>query len=502
MDNKSTNISYLIDSLFPDHVAANYPRLIEFAKAFFEYLETQNKSSYYQNTIYLQRDVRVQDPEFAEYIKRELGILSRRDYPVDPQILYENIAQIWRSKGSEESIKTFFRLFLDDEVTIYYPWESVLIPSDGRWIVDTVIRVSAMTGDPSDFVGKRIYQIGSDATAIVDKVEKKTYASGVVYDLRLIRSTISGTFLERNTIYTDETLTAEVCRSVNGLLIDEKGSGYSVGDKIYISGYEGLSFVAFVETVDDNGGILTTRITDFGASNTPLSVIYNNTTSQHYLLDFIFYDYPVDIEDIITQFGTAPLVRYTIDTDNATTSADYGLTTPSFDIVVDTEGGSGAEFTIRYGAVSTYQGYYEGVKGQLSESIVLQDSKYYQKYSYEVRTAYTSDRWIQPLKKFAHPAGMEVVGNVYSFASFNTGIKNYYIFVQSLDEPNYVLTEAPGITTSVIGFTQTYFLNSDMYFAEDYFSEETPFTNTSIIAGAPTQEVSDLTVDSTDLLNP
>ena len=499
---KNTNIEFLIDSIFPDHVLANYPKLVEFAKAFFKYLDQEHKSSYYQNTLYLQRDVREQDPEFAEYIKRELGILSRRNYAVDPNIFYNNIAKIWASKGSEESIKTFFRMFLDDEVSVYYPWESVLIPSDGRWIIETVIRVSKLVGDPEDFAGKKIFQVNSDASAVVSKVERKIYADGIIYELHLIRSTIVGTFLERNTVYVDENTTAEVYRTVTGLAITSKGSGYKKGDKITIFGYEGITFIAYVETVDSSGGILSVRLTDFGSGNTPASVIATNTTKQYYMIDFIYYEYPdpSDIYGLITETGQQPFVNYGLITEAATLASDYGVLFPTLSFTIESESGSGAEFEIVYGALATYQGYYEGVKGQLSESIVLQDSKFYQKYSYEVRTAYTTERWIEPLKKFAHPAGMEVVGNVYSFAKYNTGIKDYFVFVREFDEPSYTLLESPGIETSVTGFTQSYFENSGVYFADDYFADDT-FAEVSSIAGSGTVETADLVSTSQDLIS-
>jgi hypothetical protein len=489
---KKTNITYLIDSLFPDHVAANYPRLIEFAKIFFQYLNEENKSSYYQNTLYLQRDLREQDPEFAEYIKRELGILTKSDYAADPKIFYDNIVQIWQSKGSEESIKSFFRIFLGDEVTIYYPWESVLIPSDGRWIVNTVIRVIGLLGNPTEFAGKRITQINSNATAIVDRVERKIYSDVIIYELHLIPSTISGTFLQRNTIYADETLTAEVYRSANGLVITNTGSGYKVGDKIVIDGYEGLGFTAFVQSINSDGGILSVAINDFGSGNTPLSEIVENTTKPYYLIDFLFYEQPdpEDLHNLITQVGAAPFTVYSLNRSAAVLASDYDLLHPAeLTFVVESENGIGAEFTIRYGALATYPGYYEGVKGQLSESIVLQDSKYYQKFSYEVRTIFTTERWIQPLKKFAHPAGVEVVGNVYSFSEFKTGIKDYFLSVGILDEPTYTFTESPGITVGSVGFTQDYFEVDAIYFAEDYFANKA-FNTQSIIAGINTQEAS------------
>jgi hypothetical protein len=499
MRNKTPNISALIDGLFPDHIVASYPRLIEFAKVFFEYLDKENKASYYQNSISYQRDIREQDTEFLEYIQRELGILSQSKFAADPKVFYDNISQIWKSKGSEESIKTFFRLFLNDEVEIFYPWESVLIPSDGRWIVDTVLRVSALNGNPEDFVGKRIFQVASDAQAVVNKVERKIYSDGIIYELQLIPSTIAGTFVQNKTIYVDENLTAEVYRSVNGLIIENPGSGYKVGDKITLAGYEGMTFTAFVSSVDSNGGILGTTLTDFGSGNTPLSVIATNTSSQYFLIDFIFYEYPApeNLYQLITETPIGAFVDYGLIAEAAILAQDYGtLTPPDLIINIQSEFGSGAIITISYGALATYQGYYQGVKGQLSESIVLQDSKYYQKFSYEVKTSISSNQWIQPLKKFAHPSGMEVIGNVFTFEKFNVGIKDYFVFVRTQDPVSYTFIESPGLSDTILGYTQDYV--EPIYFAEDYIGI-LAFSNTNVIPPQPTQEILDDISEPQDL---
>ena len=484
MHKNTPNISKLIDSLFPDHVVASYPKLIEFAKAFFEFLEKENKASYYQNTLQYQRDVREQDPEFLEYIQRELGVLNFQRFAADPKLFYDNLSHIWRAKGSEESIKAFFRLFLDDEVEIYYPWESVLIPSDGRWIVDTVIRVSKLLGDPEDFAGKRIFQVGSDAEAVVDRVERKVYSDGIIYELNLIPTTISGTFVEHKTIYANVTpsitLTAEVYKSVNRIKVNTPGTGYKVGDKITLTGYEGISFVANVHSINSEGGITEVSLVDFGSGNTPYSVIDSNDNDLYYLIDFILYEYVYDSSgELLTVLAQ-----------------DYDTANPALlEINIQSEDGQGANLEINYGPLATYSGYYKGVKGQLSESIVLQDSKYYQKFSYEVKTKVSSDKWIQPLKKFAHPVGVEVISNVFTFEKLNVGIKNYYIFVRDQDPASYTFIEAPGISDRVSGVTQDYVENSPLYFAEGYVGSPAFGVNDSyninIIAGQATQEILD-----------
>ena len=429
--NKNPNVKALIDSLFPDHVSSSYPRLVEFAKAFFDYLETQNKSGYYQNALYYQRDIREQDPEFLDYIRRELGLYSAKLTAANPKVFYDYIVDIWRSKGTEESVKTFFKLFLDDEITIIYPWESVLIPSDGRWIVDNIIRVVAVTGDPFDFAGKRIFQLASSATAIVDSVKRKIYPGIIIYELKLIKATVADAFVENSLIYVDDTLQAEVCRTVTGIEVSDGGSGYSVGDRVYFSNREEVSYKAYVSAVNASGAITQVSISDFGYSNTPSTLINDD---EYYLQDFALYL-------------------------NGTELENSGETT------VDGSG-SDAVLTTTFGTLATSIGRYEGVKGQLSESIVLQDSRYYQKYSYEIRTTSPVENWINPFKKLVHPSGTEVVPNVITFNKLNVGLINISesIVLSPLNALNF--EETINITDDQLIFAQDYF--EDFYAISDY----------------------------------
>jgi hypothetical protein len=61
----------------------------------------------------------------------------------------------------------------------------------------------------------------------------------------------------------------------------------------------------------------------------------------------------------------------------------------------------------------TYYGYKSGKEGETSERIKIQDSYYYQDYSYVIRTTQQSFYWRELVKKILHPAGMELFGEVY-----------------------------------------------------------------------------------------
>jgi hypothetical protein len=440
----SPHISTILEEFVPDHIRANYPQFIDFVKAYFDYLEVSNESGYFQNTLPQQRDIRTQEQEFLSRIQKEIGLFVPAKYAADPKIFYDRISDLWRSKGSQEAIETFFRLFLDDVVEIEYPWNRVLIPSDGRWIVEDKLRVSMISGDANDFAGKTVQQIGSDAQARVDRVERRVYSDGVIFELTLVKGTEVAEFEPRERIVASGGLEAEIYKSVSGLDITSRGSNYRAGDRIRVKGFEGFSFTAFVSNIDENGGITEVRFSNYGAGNTPDHIQNANTSELYYFEDFLLYRYSDD-----TQVGPSE-VEYEIDTD----------------------AGSGANFDLRFDAVVTTPGEYQGVRGQLSESIVLQDSDFYQKFSYEVSTNYSTRRWIDALKRTVHPGGMAVFGNVRINETLDNTIASSAIYTAITEPPKYVLLERPRFVSNPLGFAQDYTIPEQVYFAEAYVGEE------------------------------
>jgi hypothetical protein len=286
----SPHLSALIDKFMPETIRARHPAFVDFLQAYFNFLEDFNGASYFQNTLPQQRDLYYQEEEFLRQIEKEIGLFVPREYASDPKDFYSRISELWRAKGSEDAIKTFFLLFLDDPVEINLPWEKVLKPSDGNWVADRKVRVSIIEGNPEDFIGKTITQINLAAYANVDKVEKVVYSDGIVYEFTIIPNTQFGEFTDQAEIIVQGTnLRAEIYRSVTSVNVINGGSNYKVGDRIQIDRFEGYSFVAYVTSIGPIGNITGVQIANHGAGSTPLHIRAANTEELYYKKDFILY---------------------------------------------------------------------------------------------------------------------------------------------------------------------------------------------------------------------
>jgi len=439
--NLSPQISALIDSFVPEYIRQEFPDLIKFVEAYLNYLEDVHGSAYYENTLPSQRDIELQEENFLREIESEIGLYVPREYEASPRLFYNKITDLWRSKGSKEAIESFFRLFLNDPVRIKFPWDRVLKPSDGVWNEDVKLRVTMISGSGFDLVGKKIFQIENFATSVVEKLERKLFSDGAIFELTLSKQETIGEFVSGNTIQIEGSdLKAEVYRSCSRIIPTESGQSYRVGERVTLRNYDGYSFIGFISSVDEFGGILDIKLSNFGAGNTPQHVINDpENTNQFYFKDFLVFNR---------------------DTDTRVNSV-------SLEFVVNTINGFGAEFDLEFSPTVTTAGRYSGVKGQLSESIVLQDSKRFQKYSYEIVGNYPFDRWIKPLKRTVHQAGTEVFSNI-NLSSRISFQNDSEFFSQNFEPANYTLGENAPISSQVIGFVQTYAVSEDNYFRDAY----------------------------------
>lgn len=79
---------------------------------------------------------------------------------------------------------------------------------------------------------------------------------------------------------------------------------------------------------------------------------------------------------------------------------------------ISTAFGSGASLSTTVGTLCSYPGYYSGNDGRLSTNKVMQDNHYYQNFSYVLLTEIVIDRYKDILRKLIHPAGMGMFGKV------------------------------------------------------------------------------------------
>lgn len=137
LNTKELILRSIVDDVLPAHVVANYPELVNAVKHYADFLQNINKSGYYLNSIDLQRDIDRVEEEFLNQLQKEIGVTIPRQFATDPRKFYKRISDFYQSRGTSDSIKSFFKLLFDDNVELYYPKDDMLIPSDGKYFDQT-----------------------------------------------------------------------------------------------------------------------------------------------------------------------------------------------------------------------------------------------------------------------------------------------------------------------------------------------------------------------------
>ena len=89
-------------------------------------------------------------------------------------------------------------------------------------------------------------------------------------------------------------------------------------------------------------------------------------------------------------------------------------------------GNGDASVTLSTGSVARHPGIFRNDDGHLSEAKYLQDNKYYQTFSYVLRTGLSIENYRDTIKKLVHPSGMELFGEVFITNNLRAGLYNNF----------------------------------------------------------------------------
>ena len=366
----SNKIFPSISQQLPEFVRIDHPSFVAFLEAYYEWMDSQSENLYSSNLLSNIKDIDSTFDNFVSSFKKQyllnfpetLAVNSISGSPVNEKTLIKHIKSFYKAKGTEKSYELLFRILYDTNVEFYYPKVDILKVSDGKWILKKALRISTTNGNQVfQCVGKRIFQNNSSgifANAYVSDIAKLQIGVFTLYEL--IITNINGSFSNNyplNIEIDNGQITEPMVYSViSNISIISGGSNYRVGDQITFtnaSGDIGQGAKAKVSQVSSTGKILKIKIENFG-------------------------------------------VNY--------------LAAPT--ITVSSQKGSGFSGNCTIGALCNYEGYYANSDGKLSSTKVIQDSHYYQNYSYVLKSEIVIDRYKEIIKKLIHPAGLGFFGQV------------------------------------------------------------------------------------------
>jgi hypothetical protein len=338
-----------VEFLFPEFIQEEHRAFIAFIQEYYKFIEKSEGPLHFLRRLLHLQNIDQTASDLLEYFYREYAPTFPRNTVLSPAIIFKNIKQFYVAKGSEKSFEFLFRVFFGTEIEFYYPRLDILRFSDGKWIQNRTIRGILLQGEPSKLIGNRIFGVQSKASAFVENVLITQEGSITVHELFLNASSIVGKF-EIDEVVKDESdqIKCRVLPMISEIKITSPGRGYEAGQELSIIG-EGFNCKARVGKVSESGGIQSVEIYKFGAG-------YKAETTS-----VAFPQYA----NVIEQASGKPTFNSTV----------------------------------------KYPGYFLNSDGTFSDLKYIQDSYYYQQFSYVIRSPESRDRYESIVKNLAHPAG-------------------------------------------------------------------------------------------------
>lgn len=430
------NTSSLVPNQLPDFVRSDYPTFIAFVEAYYEYLDNQGVD------LKTLRDLDTTIDSFIKYFKKELAINLPAEITVDERFLLQHIKDQYLAKGSEGSFKLLFRLLYNKSVTVSYPGRQMLRASDGRWQQDVSIFVNVTLGNPSDIDGKLVDVIKPNKTFKL-LIDRRQYVEVEIARVVQLSADTFEFFIDRkyfgeievgDEIRYKDLFLGKIVSTTSKLQITQAGEGFRLGQLFELKTGSGVRSIVKVTRVGENGKILSAEFIKFGIGyGTDFSISVNATndyytsTNEALLSTTLITSGNITITDAtrgLGEQGYINMVTYT--------TPSYWDGTYAGDLIREfaTQSSQGVQvstlqdaiFKISLGSLAKYPGYYSSNDGFLDDAIFIQDSKYYQAFSYVLKLDERLDSYKTAVKTMVHPAGTALFGEFEIQNNFNIEI--------------------------------------------------------------------------------
>lgn len=263
-------VSPLIDSQFPSFYREEGPLFVEFVRSYYEWLEQSGNPLYHSRHLLDYADIDSTLDSFLPYYQTKYlpgtpttNIVSRRE-------LIKHSSDIYRTRGTIQSLQLAFRMLYNEDVQVYYPGDDILKPSDGKWVTPRHIEVT-VSDRTKTFVGRDVTGVTSGAKGFVERVDRRQ-ANGRTVDI-ISLSNVKPNEITGQTFTAGELITNDgihdgcpiVLGSMSSIVITSQGTGFVVGQIIdVISQRTGKSAKARVTSVGALTGKIEYQLIDGG----------------------------------------------------------------------------------------------------------------------------------------------------------------------------------------------------------------------------------------------
>ena len=438
----------------PEFIGTDYPGFVEFLKAYYQWYEEEFSPNYFGDLI----DVDQTIEPFLKYFRKELDIFGITNDSTS-RFYLRHLKELYTSKGSREAFEFLFKILFDKQSHIKMPWDYTFIVSGGKWRVPFSVIVNMSEEDAAKIIGKEVTfydALGNPYKTVVEYVNLLPSGLVEVFIGRLRTTSLVSMIWDDGGVETTTTTLSQV----TSVSVVDGGTGFTVGETFEVNAAGGTGMVVKIASVDAFGGIKAVTIVSFGTgyeNDFNWIIVGGEGAAEvtffpkiHVLVatDTLYLRAAAD--------GTLILGDYTIVTADAA-NLPHGLATGDpvvyrngggdsvggldneevyyvirvdatklklaatysdalADIPIDlTPGATGSDHTLSRlgdailhfstGTRREYPGYYDGSGSVLGDGCFIEDSFYYQVYSYVTVLEETLAKYETILRSVLHPSG-------------------------------------------------------------------------------------------------
>ena len=459
-----TQLSSVVSRQIPEFIREDYPTFVAFVEAYYEYLQEQGVD------LSATRDIDKTLDQFIVEFKKELAH-NLPEITGDERFLLTHIKDQYLSKGSEASYKLLFRLLFGKKVELTYPGTQMLRASDGRWNQEISVFARVDFGDPADIVG-RLVDIQTSTRLIRVLVDRKEDLVGEVDRIVALGGNIYEFFLDKkffgalkptDKIKYKDTFQATILPATQTPKITQPGKNFRVGQVFEVKSGTGTGALLKITAVDDNNGVKYAEFIKFGIgydAGFAVSILASNTVNATNLgvsaasssrsgNNLTIGDRTVGFDEQgYVNLGDYVVSTYVDGTYAGSIIREFSLNYRNAQIASDEP----AVIEVGLGALVRYPGYFTSNAGFLDDSIFIQDSKYYQAFSYVIRIDERLSSYKSAVKTMLHPAGMALFGeyNITNTVDLSVTLES---LVKSLGigiEDDFLVYDTGAVTLSSI----------------------------------------------------
>lgn len=405
---------FFVPQQVPEFIRAEYPAFVEFLRAYYQWLEEEYSLGKFEDLVDIDNTV----DGFIEYFRRQLDVAGITVNQTNPLYL-KHVKELYAAKGSNASYEFLFKLLFNTQSTTFAPWDRVLIPSNGQWVQEVSLLTTITVGHDANLIGNQITitdESGREYKTFVTNTNDRGDGTVEVFIKRITPYDVLTSFTSAMGVE------GVILNTTTRAVVERKGSGFDVGQVFDVTTYGGTGTLIKVKTVDATGGITAVDIirfgtgysTDFNIMITPTNALSASAITAYIKLGNLTYQ-TNDIANPQNESGSIVSHSYTDLGSTYFTDPTYvGRTVATLHsddnarISPNVEYAS-IKFTVAQQCV--YPGAYASGSSILDDDSYIQDSDYYQVYSYVTVVEEALSKYSTVLKNTLHPTGTKHFAN-------------------------------------------------------------------------------------------